>query len=106
MAERIATLYSDQRREAPALVKKDGIYYMLTPGQLAGRQIVWALPTATSMAVALTSTPLPTFSDNWSFYTQPAFIMTVPGTEMTSHIYVGDRWHPTRLGALSMSGCR
>ncbi len=25
--------------------------------------------------------------------------MAVPGTETTSYIYVGDRWHPTRLGA-------
>ena len=97
--ERIATLYPDQRREAPAIVKKDGIYYLLTSGQSGWAPNQGRYSTATSMAGPWTSTPLPTFGDNWSFYTQPAFIMTVPGTQTTTYMYVGDRWHPTRLGA-------
>lgn len=97
--ERIATLYPGQRREAPAVVKKDGIYYLLTSGQSGWAPNQGRYSTATSMAGPWTSVPLPTFGDNWSFYTQPAFIMTVPGTQTTTYMYVGDRWHPTRLGA-------
>lgn len=97
--QRIATLYPDQRREAPAIVKKDGIYYLLTSGQSGWAPNQGRYSTATSMAGPWTPTPLPTFGDNWSFYTQPAFIMTVPGTQTTTYMYVGDRWHPTRLGA-------
>lgn len=97
--ERIATLYPGERREAPAVVKKDGIYYLLTSGQSGWAPNQGRYSTATSMAGPWTSSPLPTFGDNWSFYTQPAFIMTVPGTQTTTYMYVGDRWHPTRLGA-------
>lgn len=97
--ERIATLYPGQRREAPAVVKKDGIYYLLTSGQSGWAPNQGRYSTATSMAGPWTPIPLPTFGDNWSFYTQPAFIMTVPGTQTTTYMYVGDRWHPTRLGA-------
>lgn len=97
--ERVATLYAGQRREAPAVVKKDGIYYLFTSGQSGWAPNQGRYATATSMAGPWTSTPLPTFGDNWSFYTQPAFIMTVPGTQTTTYLYVGDRWHPTRLGA-------
>lgn len=97
--EKIATLYPGQRREAPAVVKKDGIYYLLTSGQSGWAPNQGRYATATSMAGPWTSSPLPTFGDNWSFYTQPAFIMTVPGTQTTTYMYVGDRWHPTRLGA-------
>jgi hypothetical protein len=42
---------------------------------------------------------LQNFGDNFTFYTQPAFIFPVQGTEKTSYIYVGDRWHPNMLGA-------
>jgi hypothetical protein len=97
--ERIATLYPGQRREAPAVVKKDGIYFMLTSGQSGWAPNQGRYSTATSMAGPWTPTPLPTFGDPWSFYTQPAFIMTVKGTAKTTYIYAGDRWHPNKLGA-------
>ena len=97
--ERIATLYEGQRREAPAVVKKDGTYYLFTSGQSGWAPNQGRYSTATSMAGPWTPMPLPTFGDNWSFYTQPAFIMAVPGSETTTYMYVGDRWHPTRLGA-------
>jgi hypothetical protein len=97
--ERIATLYPGERREAPAIVKNAGVYYMLTSGQSGWAPNQGRYSTATSMAGPWTSSPLPTFGDNWSFYTQPAFIMTVPGSDTTTYMYVGDRWHPTRLGA-------
>ena len=98
--ERILTLYEGLRREAPAIVKKDGIYYMFHSGQSGWAPSQGKYSIATSMAGPWTEgAALPLFGGNWSFYTQPAFIMTVPGTETTSYIYVGDRWHPTRLGA-------
>jgi hypothetical protein len=97
--ERIATLYPDQRREAPAVVKKDGVYFMLTSGQSGWAPNQGRYSTATSMAGPWTPTPLPIFGDPWSFYTQPAFIMTVKGTAKTTYIYAGDRWHPNKLGA-------
>ena len=96
--ERVALLYPGQRREAPAVVKKDGIYYMLHSGQSGWAPNQGRYSTAATMVGPWTATP-PTFGDNWSFYTQPAFILTVPGTETTTYMYIGDRWHPTRLGA-------
>src|SRR6266496_3842084 len=97
--ERIATLYPNQRREAPAVVKKDGVYFLLTSGQSGWAPNQGRYSTATSMAGPWTPTPLPIFGDPWSLYTQPAFIMTVKGTAQTTHIYAGDRWHPNKLGA-------
>src|SRR5438046_3743357 len=72
---------------------------MLTSGQSGWAPNQGRYSTATSMAGPWTPTPLPIFGDPWSFYTQPAFIMTVKGTARTTYIYAGDRWHPNKLGA-------
>ncbi|WP_201361691.1 family 43 glycosylhydrolase [Dictyobacter formicarum] len=94
---RIAVLYAGQRREAPAVVKKDGIYYLFTSGQSGWAPNQGKYATATSMAGPWSAPQ--NFGDNWSFYTQPAFILTVKGTTKTTYIYAGDRWHPNKLGA-------
>src|SRR5438034_439558 len=54
--ERIATLYPNQRRVAPAVVKKDGVYFLLTSGQSGWAPNQGRYSTATSMAGPWTPT--------------------------------------------------
>lgn len=97
VSARIATLFPGQRREAPAVMRRDGIYYLFTSGQSGWAPNQGMYATATSMAGPWST--LKPFGDNWTYATQPAFIYPVQGTDTTSYLYVGDRWRPNRLGA-------
>jgi beta-galactosidase len=90
--------FVDQSREAPAVFKRAGTYYMVTSGCTG-----WA-PNATLYAVA------PTMLGRWElrdrfcegpgaatgFGAQPSFVVALPGG--SRHIYLADRWQPTDLG--------
>ncbi|WP_243075511.1 family 43 glycosylhydrolase [Microbacterium sp. SS28] len=97
--ERVNVLWPGQRREAPAILKDDGKYYIYTSGQSgwAPNQGKWSVMSS----LEDTSNPSPTLNDygnNWTWATQPAFILQVQGTETTTSILVGDRWRPLALG--------
>jgi hypothetical protein len=99
VAELVNVLWSGQRREAPAVLKSGGKYYIYTSGQSgwAPNQGKWSVLSSLDDR----SNPSPTltsYGDNWTFATQPAFILQVQGTEATTSILVGDRWRPTALG--------
>ncbi|MBO0813409.1 MAG: family 43 glycosylhydrolase, partial [Microlunatus sp.] len=97
VSERIATLFPGQRREAPAVMKRNGTYYLFTSGQSGWAPNQGMFATAKSMAGPWSA--LKPFGDSWTYATQPAFIYPIQGTNATNYLYVGDRWRPTRLGA-------
>ncbi|CAG7634094.1 family 43 glycosylhydrolase [Paenibacillus allorhizosphaerae] len=90
--EHVKTLWPGQYREAPALVKRDGVYYMLTSGCTG-----WE-PNQGKYACARTITgrwsELVDFGGPTTYDTQPTCILQVQGTETTSYLYIGDRWDP------------
>ncbi|NOU72738.1 family 43 glycosylhydrolase [Paenibacillus sp. LMG 31458] len=92
------TLYAGQRREAPAILKKDGIYYLLTSGQSGWYPNQGKYSTSTSIKENMWS-DLKNFGENSTFYSQPSFIITVLGSQETSYIYAGDRWYANQLGS-------
>ena len=95
--EHLYTMFEGGHREAPAVVKKDDAYYFLSSGSSG-----W-YPNQGKYAVTSNIED----PDGWSelqdignpstFYTQPAYIFTIQGTEQESVIYVGDRWKPSLL---------
>lgn len=77
-------------REAPALVKKDGLYYIFTSfcTGWAPNQCRYACSKRLEDGFG----QLRDVGDETTYRSQPAFILTVSGSETVSYIYVGDRW--------------
>lgn len=82
--------WSNEYREAPALVKKDGAYYIFSSfcTGWAPNQCKYGRTDCLEKGFGL----LRKVGDETTYHSQPAFILTVAGTETTSYIYVGDRW--------------
>lgn len=91
--EHVKTLWPGQYREAPAMMKRGGIYFLVTSGCTG-----W-LPNQGKYAFADSITgrwsPLYDLGGPTTFDTQPTYILPVHGKEATSWLYIGDRWDPT-----------
>lgn len=91
--EKTATLFVDAQREAPAVMYRNGYYFMLSSFCTG-----W-YPNQAKFAFA------PSMKGPWSdlkdigspttFDSQPAFILPIHGNQSTSFLYVGDRWDPS-----------
>jgi beta-xylosidase len=95
-----AALFPDY--EAPAMVKANGLYYVLG-SHLTG----WSLNDNVYATAASISGPWSSFKDfapagTHTYQTQTANIITVSGTVGTTYIYAGDRWNPNSLGESPM----
>ena len=91
IAEQVNTLYVGQLREAPAVFKKDGTYYMITSycTGWAPNQGKW------SQAERMEGewSALADFGDETTYRSQSAFVLPVEAEEgVTRYYYVGDRW--------------
>jgi hypothetical protein len=85
--------------EAPAMVKSNGVYYLLA-SHLTG----WTLndnvyATATSLSGTWSSMRNFAAPGTHTYGSQTANIITVAGTSGTTFIYAGDRWNTSDLGA-------
>ena len=82
--------WSGEYREAPALVKKDGLYYCFSSfcTGWAPNQGKYAKTKSLEDGFGM----LTEIGDETTYYSQPTFILTIEGSETTSYIYVGDRW--------------
>ncbi|MFD1677384.1 family 43 glycosylhydrolase [Alicyclobacillus fodiniaquatilis] len=83
-------LWQGEYREAPALFKKDGFYYMLSSFCTGWAPNQGKYGTASDIEGKWSS--LQEFGDKTTYHSQPAFVLTIKGTKKTSYIYVGDRW--------------
>ncbi|NMO94710.1 family 43 glycosylhydrolase [Paenibacillus lemnae] len=91
--ELVRTLWPGQYREAPALMKHNGVYLMVSSGCTG-----W-LPNqgmyAYSDSIEGRWSSLRPFGDATTYDSQPTCILPITGTETTTYLYVGDRWNPT-----------
>lgn len=89
--EQVKILWPGQCREAPALFKRDGLYYLLTSACTG-----WA-PNQGKYAVSKSLTEgwsrLMDFGDETTYHSQAAFVLTLQGPDAVSYVYVGDRWN-------------
>lgn len=88
--ELVLVLWVDWYREAPAVFKRGSTYFMITSGATGWNPNQAMYATAPRMEGPWTD-PVP-FADSTTYGSQPAFVLTVEGSETTSYLYMGDRW--------------
>ncbi|MER5978949.1 RICIN domain-containing protein [Streptomyces sp. NPDC001857] len=90
----VATLVADPwhggHREAPALFKRGGVYFMLTSGATGWNPNQQQYATATSIAGPWTT--MANVGDPTAYGSQTAYVLPVQGSSGTSYLYLGDRW--------------
>jgi hypothetical protein len=87
--ERAALLFPGEHREAPALFKRGGVYFLVTSGATG-----WApnqAKYATSLSLTSGWSTMENLADSTTYYSQSAFVLPVEGAA-TEYLYMGDRW--------------
>jgi len=95
MKSQISTLWPGSYREAPAIMKAKGHYFIVNSGATNWDPNQQKFSTATSMQGPWSA--LANVGDSTGFDTQAAFIIPVVGTKTTTYIYAGDRWQDPDL---------
>ncbi|MFE1949279.1 RICIN domain-containing protein [Streptomyces sp. NPDC059524] len=97
----VQKLWSGQWREAPALFKRGGVYFLLTSGATG-----WSpnqQKYATSTSVTGTWSDLRNVGDGTAFRSQTAYVLPVQGSAGTDYLYMGDRWGNSMGGTVNDS---
>lgn len=84
------TLFKRMSREAPAIVKVDGTYYMLSSACTGWDPNQCKLSYSKNMLEGWSQ--LENIGDRIAYDTQAASILTIKGTKQTTYLYIGDRW--------------
>jgi hypothetical protein len=87
---RVQKLFAGSSREAPAMFKRNGVYFLLTSAATGWSPNQQKYATATS--VTGTWSGLSNVGDGTTFGSQTAYVLPVQGTQTTSYLYLGDRW--------------
>ncbi|MFF6984268.1 RICIN domain-containing protein [Streptomyces sp. NPDC008343] len=91
----VANPWAGHYREAPALFKRDGVYFMLTSGNSGWDPNEQMYATAPSMDGPWTA--MAPVGDRTGYGSQTAFVLPVQGASGTSYLYMGDRWGNSKL---------
>jgi hypothetical protein len=86
----VANPWPGGHREAPALFKRDGVYFMLTSGATGWDPNQQQYATSTSLDSGWSE--MRNVGDATTFGSQTAWVLPIQGTETTSYLYLGDRW--------------
>ncbi|ONK15385.1 RICIN domain-containing protein [Streptomyces sp. MP131-18] len=86
----VANPWPGGHREAPALFKRDGIYFMLTSGATGWNPNQQQYATSTSLTSGWSS--MRNIGDSTTYGSQTAWVLPVQGTSATTYMYMGDRW--------------
>ncbi|KUN21959.1 beta-xylosidase [Streptomyces antibioticus] len=97
----VANPWPGGHREAPALFKRNGVYFLLTSGATGWSANQQQYATATSLAGPWTS--MANVGDSTTYNSQTAYVLPIAGTSGTSYLYMGDRWGNSFGGTVSDS---
>ncbi|OKJ61662.1 RICIN domain-containing protein [Streptomyces sp. CB02261] len=86
----VQKLWAGHWREAPAMFKRNGVYFLLTSGATGWSPNQQKYATATS--ITGTWSDLKDVGDGTAYGSQTAYVLPVQGTSGTSFLYMGDRW--------------
>ncbi|MEU5093484.1 RICIN domain-containing protein [Streptomyces sp. NPDC020996] len=86
----VANPWAGGHREAPALFKRNGVYFMLTSGATGWSPNQQQYATATSPSGPWTA--MTNVGDSTAYGSQTAYVLPVQGAAGTSYLYLGDRW--------------
>jgi Glycosyl hydrolases family 43 len=84
--------WDGDHREAPALFKRDGVYFMLTSGATGWNPNQQKYATATSLGGPWSAWR--NVGDSSAYGSQTAYVLPIQGSQTTSYLYLGDRWGP------------
>ncbi|MFF9808382.1 RICIN domain-containing protein [Streptomyces coeruleorubidus] len=87
---RVQLLWPGQYREAPAMFKRNGVYFLLTSGATGWNPNQQKYATATSITGTWGATQ--NIGDSTAYGSQTAYVLPVQGTAGTEYLYMGDRW--------------
>ncbi|MGW0497219.1 RICIN domain-containing protein [Streptomyces sp. NPDC003007] len=90
IASLVANPWPGGHREAPALFKRGGVYFMLTSGATGWNPNQQQYATATSIAGPWSA--MKNVGDSTTYGSQTAYVLPVQGSSGTSYLYMGDRW--------------
>ena len=90
IASLVANPWVGGHREAPALFKRNGVYFMLTSAATGWSANQQQYATATSIGGPWTA--FTNVGDSTAYNSQTAYVLPVQGTSGTSYLYMGDRW--------------
>ena len=93
----VIKLFAGQKREAPALFKDQGTYYLITSAATGWDSNQAKFATAKSMAGPWSE--LRNLGNGTTYDTQPTYIIPVHGSKQTTYIYAGDRWQDPDLAS-------
>ncbi len=88
-------IFPGQWREAPAIVKINGTYYLITSWSSGWNPNQGAYSTATSITGPWAA--LKNIGDDTTYQSQSTYIITVAGSQSTTYIFAGDRWNSGNL---------
>jgi hypothetical protein len=86
----VANPWVGGHREAPALFKRNGVYFMLTSAATGWSANQQQYATATSITGPWTA--FTNVGDSTAYNSQTAYVLPITGTSGTSYLYMGDRW--------------
>ena len=101
VSSRVQRLWPGSWREAPAMFKRNGVYFLLTSGATGWNPNQQKYATASSVTGTWSS--LSNVGDATAFDSQTAFVLPVQGSQTTSYLYLGDRWAGATGGAVNES---
>ncbi|MFI0990708.1 RICIN domain-containing protein [Streptomyces exfoliatus] len=97
----VQKLWAGQWREAPAMFKRGGVYFLLTSGATGWSPNQQKYGTASSVTGSWSG--LKDIGDRTTYGTQTAYVLPVQGTSGTSYLYMGDRWGNSMGGTVNDS---
>ncbi|MFF1696416.1 RICIN domain-containing protein [Streptomyces sp. NPDC058257] len=86
----VRKLWEGRSREAPAMFKRDGRYFLLTSGATGWSPNQQKYSSAESITGDWTE--LNDIGNGKAYGSQTAYVLPVQGTSGTSYLYMGDRW--------------
>ncbi|MFI8370549.1 RICIN domain-containing protein [Streptomyces sp. NPDC085466] len=101
IAAQVQKLWPGQWREAPAMFKRNGVYFLLTSGATGWAPNQQKYATATSVTGSWSG--LSDIGDGTTYGSQTAYVLPVQGTSGTSYLYMGDRWGNSMGGMVNDS---
>ena len=93
--ECVKRIFPDQYREAPALFKRNGVYFLMS-SECMGAEPNQCMYSWTRDIMGRWSLNQPIGTPT-TYDTQPAFVMSVNSVNGTHYFYVGDRWNPSEF---------
>lgn len=84
--------WNGDHREAPALFKRNGVYFMITSAATGWNPNQAKYATATSLAGPWSGWQ--NVGDSTTYSSQSTYVLPIQGTQGTSYLYMGDRWGP------------